>query len=211
MANEVVRVYLKDADNLYYYFWADVSSDGSVIVGVPTAKEEKLAILSGPEMESSSDGVYTEGYQGNVKISFHASGMYKLNCNIGKSLKSLDRATVSGTPLTEISEPKLMAEVLIPENFPISLKTPKNGDAVIEFSNVEESPSRCSIFCLPNEQVAANINKRFLSTSAWEVLVPLENDTHTWVFVFRKSREDSCYPNTMYICLTENIRWGVEV
>jgi hypothetical protein len=102
-----------------------------------------------------------------------------------------------------------MAEILIPENFPTSLKTPKKSDATLDIIGLDEFPSRCSIFCLSNERVTENINKRFVSTSTWEALVPLENDTHTWVFVFRKSSEDIGYPNTMYICLMENIRWGI--
>lgn len=190
-----------------------MEADNTVAVSfIPNGTHKMVKVFDKDRTYLPSDLV-TGDSSNNPKISFKASsGLYKLSTKIGKNSNSLDRVTLQDTPMTEISKPMRMLEIIFPSVFEIQEPAPhvnNERDIVIDVS-MYEYPTRCSIFCMShNEYNNRNWNSLCVDTSTWEVSNALKNDTHIWVWVFRKSKNDKeLFNPKLYYFIPGNIKWG---
>jgi len=207
------KVFIKNGSDVKAFMWAIVGSDGSVMMGLPWESEEAIALVMDEELGNlRQEDLVTEGYTGKSKISFHPSGQYKFNCRMGKTKEAIDRVTVTGPPFDEIKSPHRLAELLLPEELPNSGYSPSERDIIIDVTDADSSPTRCTISCVGNKEfeVLTQKNFNFVDTSLWEASNALETDTHTWVWTFRKSKDDSSYFDKVYVTLLGSPKWGVE-
>ena len=209
MASKPARIYIRYEGDLHYFLWATISKDKSVMIGFPFTNGEDFAFSNSADTYILKEDIYTQSYHGPAKISFHSSGVYKLNCKIGKSVDTVDRATVNGTALANIADREFMAEIIIPKDIPVTSKTPTSKDMVVDIPADIGFPTRCSIFCTRNDIHNTEKSKRFMRDSEWEIPIPMENDTHTWTVVLRASRGDTA-ANCMYIFFLKEIKWGID-
>jgi hypothetical protein len=206
------KIFIKSSDGAKVFMWAIVGSDGSVMMGFPWETKEDLALIIDEDLGNlKREDVVSEGHTGNSKISFHKSGYFKLNCRMGKTEEAIDRITVKGPSFEEITEPVRLAELLLPEKLPDSDYAPTGRDIIIDVTDADSSPTRCTISCMSNEEFNKLCveKKRIVDTSIWEASHALENDTHTWMWTFRKSKEDSKYADKVYVMLLGSPKWGI--
>ena len=207
------KVFLKNGDSEKVFMWAIVGSDGSVMMGLPWETNEDLALVMDEELgDLKRDEVVSQGYTGRSKISFHKSGHFKLDSRMGKTEKAIDRITVKGPSFDKITTPVRLAELLLPESIPDSNYKPTERDIIIDVTDAESLPTRCTISCVRNEEFKKlNLeNMRVVDTSVWEASHALESDTHTWMWTFRKSKDDSKYADKIYVTLLGSPKWGIE-
>lgn len=200
------RVFIKHGDELGYFMWLDIKPEGDVIMGFSWNGAESLEAIFDEEPVEAKDLIHLPGTHPS-KISFHKTGLYKLSSRVGKDSNSIDRITVTGPPLCEITEPRRMAELLLPSRLLVRGKAPREKDVIIDLSNMPCPPTRCSIVCLPISHKNALL-KQLIDTSEWEAVNAFENDTHLWVWIFRKSRGDTEHSEKVFVYLPGNPRWG---
>ena len=207
------KVFIKNGSDVKALMWAIVGSDGSVMMGFPWESKEAIALVMDEELGNlRQEDLVTEGYTGKSKISFHKSGRFKLNCRMGKTEEAIDRVTVTGPSFDEIKSPYRLAELLLPEKLPNSKYSPSERDIIIDVTDADSPPTRCTISCVRNKEFKLLTQKdfRFVDTSLWEASNALETDTHTWVWTFRKSKDDKSYADKVYVTLLGSPKWGVE-
>lgn len=207
------KVFLKNGDSEKVFMWAIVGSDGSVMMGFPWETNEDLALVMDEDLgDLKREDVVTQGYTGKSKITFHKSGHFKLQSRMGKTKTAMDRITVKGPSFKEITLPVRLAELLLPESLPDSNYKPTERDIIINVTDEERLPTRCTISCVSNEEFKKlNMeNKKVVDTSTWEVSQALENALHTWMWTFRRSKNDSKYADKVYVTLLGSPKWGLE-
>ena len=207
------KVFLKNGADTKAFMWAIVGSDGTVMMGFPWESKEAIALVMDEELGNlTKEDLVTEGYTGKSKISFHKSGHFKHNCRMGKTEEAIDRVTVTGPSFDEIKSPHRLAELLLPEELPSTNYSPSDRDIIIDITDADSLPTRCTISCAGNKEFGALIHKncQIVDTSLWEASNALETDTHTWIWTFRKSKNDSSYADKVYFSLFGSPKWGVE-
>jgi|GEM_PF-5694608 len=148
-SNKRVKIFLKKEDTLLNFMWADTASDGSVMMGIYGELFKSSVEKIFTEESELNPGVHYDVVDAeipinNSKISFHASGRYKLTSKIKKS--GIDRATIQGKPLDRIVNPTRMLEVLLPKNLQISKSKIREGrDFVIDISTFPCKLLRCTV------------------------------------------------------------------
>lgn len=207
------KVFIKNGSDVKALMWAIVDRYGSVIMGFPWESKEAIALVMDEELGNlRQEDLVAEGYTGKSKISFHKSGHFKFNCRMGKTEEAIDRVTVTGPPFDEIKSPHRLAELLLPKELPNSGYSPSERDIIIDVTDTNSSPTRCTISCVGNEEFEVLTQKSFsfVDTSLWEASNTLETDTHTWVWTLRKSKDDSSFADKVYVALLGSPKWGVE-
>jgi hypothetical protein len=207
------KVFIKNGSDIKAFMWATVGSDGSVMMGMPWESKEAIALVMDEELGNlKQEDLETEGYTGKSKISFHKSGNYKFNCRMGKTEEAIDRVTVTGKPFDQITSPYRLAEMLLPEKLPDSGYSPSERDIIINVTDADSSPTRCTIFCVGNKEFEEITKKdiKLVNTSIWEASSALETDTHKWIWTLRKSKNDLSYADKVYVTLLGSPKWGVE-
>ena len=212
------KIFIKRGAETSAFMWADVGSDGSVMMGLLGKVAE--------EVEFASDALHgqvrqptllTQQQVGSSKISFHPTGLYKLSARMGLSSDAMDRATIQGTPLADISAPQRMLEIILPTTLPRSPYTPTQGDVVVEARDVDGGqPLRCTVCCMaPAEfekvsDAVRDTGTLFVDTSAWEQTAVLANNSHVWTWTLRVSRDDIAVERRekVHIALLGPVRWG---
>lgn len=200
------RIFIKRGSAIGYFMWVDCNEDESVYLGFPWTGTEELTYVGGKDSKAI-DGLIMERREGKSKISFHASGHYKLESRVGSAPESVDRITVTGPPLSAIRSPRLMAELLLPRTIPQIEKKPGGNDLIVDLSPLPDRPLRCSIFCVPRGQ-PERLNSQFVDTSSHELVLPLENELHYWVWVFRLSYDDTEHAPKLFIALPGAPKFG---
>jgi len=144
------------------------------------------------------------------KITFHASGHYKMTSYIGWLPISRDRATVVGPRLEEITTPRRMLEILIPEVLPVGSKYSEEMDIVLDATSSPHVPLRCTVSCMSREECerVAGSNPKWVDTSVWEIWAILANEKQAWVFTLRASDDSVFYPRLGFFIPGE-IKWGL--
>jgi hypothetical protein len=182
--------------------WADVTKDNSVVMGIygslfkPTIDkifDEHEELLSGKHFEDLSAGTSTK----NTKISFHASGRYKLISEITKT--TTDRVTIQGLPLNEISTFTRMLENLISTNLEqatVSLRDSK--DQIIDIADFPIKPIRCTVSCMPLDQIGKLSASKVVDTSIIESSLVLDNSVQCWIWIVRVSGQDELQGETKF-------------
>jgi len=207
------KIFIKTGDSIKVLMWAIISSDGSVMMGFPWESEEDLALVMDEELGNlKREDVVTEGYTGKSKISFHKSGKFKFNCRMGITEEAIDRVTVEGPSFEKITSPIRLAELLLPEELPDSNYVPTDRDIIIDITDTDSLPTRCTITCAGNKEFEelTKSNSRVVDTSIWEASNALETDTHTWMWTLRRSKVDSTYADKVYVTLLGSPKWGIE-
>lgn len=206
------KVFIKNGDSEKVFMWVIVGSDGSVMMGFPWETSEDLALVMDDLGDLTREELISQGFTGKSKISFHKSGHFKLNSRMGKSENAIDRITVNGPSFDDITSPVRLAELLLPESIPNSKYKPTDRDIIIDLTGAESMPTRCTISCIGNEEFRKLQieNKRIVDTSIWEASHALESDSHTWMWTFRRSIEDSSFADKIYVTLLGSPKWGLE-
>ncbi|MDO8414544.1 MAG: hypothetical protein Q7S51_12235 [Gallionellaceae bacterium] len=191
--------------------WADVSADGTVVMGFRFPGNSEVELVLDKDIgEISPPQLITTQVVGALKLSFHATGQYKLTAPMGKSLDSMDRATVVGPKLSYIDKPRRMAEILLPLDLPVATKQITENDILLETTTAPPGPLRCVISCMSKnyfEQIVAE-KARFVDTSIWECVHALETGEQVWSWVMRRSMNDTEYPNRFLVFLAGDVKWG---
>jgi len=211
MRRKSCKVFIRRGEDTVEFMWATVSDDGSVMLGLlADAQQEVEFVVDAVHDDVRKPKLITEKTVGRPKISFHATGKYKLDGRMGLEWNALDRATIEGPPLAEISEPRRMLEVLLPRSFPASRLTPTPVDIVLTADEGNQLPLRCTISCMAKSEAARIFGSEvpFVDTSAWECTGALENDTHVWTWTLRASRNDQLVADKVMMILIGPVKWG---
>lgn len=205
------KIFVKNNNEINALMWASVAHDDSVMMGFPWSSTESVEMIMDKELGNlKKEEIFTTAYAGSSKINFHSSGSYKLSSKMGINESSIDRVTVVGTPLAEITTPQRMAEILLPSVIPGSKYKPTKNDIVIDISGTDLELTRCTIGCMSNAEfdVLCSIDGPMVDTSEWEAWDILVTASHTWIWVLRRSRDDLYNPNKFYVTLLGNPKWG---
>ena len=205
------KIFVKNDKEIKALMWATVAPDDSVMMGFPWGSTESVEMVMDKELGNlKKEEIFTTAYSGSSKINFHRSGSYKLSSKMGVNESSIDRATVVGTPLAEITTPLRMAEILIPSDIPNSKYKPTKKDIIIDISKPKLELTRCTIGCMSNAEfeILCGKNGPMVDTSEWEAWNILATESHTWIWVLRKSKDDLYKPTKFYVTLLGNPKWG---
>jgi hypothetical protein len=191
--------------------WATMGGDGSVMMGFSYDGSQAVELVLDEELGAlRPPAVITTESVGRSKISFHASGQFKLVAEIGKSLDAVDRATVNGPRLVDIVEPRRMVELLLPSKLPLFTDQPADCDIVLDGTSSPDRPLRCSISCVGADRFEQLLvaGTKWGGTSIWEAVQALKNNTHVWVWTLRVSQKDVVYPDSIHLFLEGPVKWG---
>ena len=205
------RIYVKNTQHLLDFMWADVSADGTVVMGFRFSGHGEVELVLDKELGNlRPPQVKTTRVDGRLKLSFHATGQYKLTTQLGKAYDSMDRATVVGPKLSDIDKPRLMAEIFLPRNLSAATKKITERDILLETTFAPPGPLRCAIYCLSKknfERINAEGTK-FVDTSIWEYVHALETGDQVWSWIMRRSAKDTVCPNRFLVFLAGDVKWG---
>ncbi len=212
MSRKSSKVFIRSGTGTVEFMWADVLSDGSVKMGLLSAGTEDIEFAVDPiRGEVRRPDLISEQRVGRPEITFHPSGKYKLTGRMGLQRDALDRATVEGPPLTAISAPRRMLEIVLPRVLPEARLTPQAADIVLTAAAGDNHPLRCTISCMAKEEANRFVDSSgtfFVETSAWECTGALENDSHVWTWTLRSSRADQHFSEKLYMMLLGPVKWG---
>lgn len=211
MSGKSSKVFIQRDGKLSELMWTDLGSDGSVMMGLLGEVVEEVEYVHGAVRGTirKPDFVTRPSY-GMHKISFHPSGRYKLMSSVGLADDAVDRVTVDGPPLAEISAPRRMLEVVLPRVLPTSSRIPKDPDIILNAHAGDEGPLRCTVSCMSKgeyRRIVESGPRLFVDTSRWECTDALDNLTHTWTWTLRSSEGDQASPDRCLIALMGSVRW----
>ena len=126
------KVYIRVGDCLFDFMWANVISDGSVIMGLRFQGQQHIEVVAERDRQLRPPQIEALRIVCHPKISFHPSGHYKLDAQVGLTATSIDRATVTGPRFENIDEPCRMLEVLLPEVLPVASKGIADRDIILD-------------------------------------------------------------------------------
>jgi len=205
------RIYIRRAQQLLDFMWADVSADGTVVMGFRFPGHSEVELVLDKELgELRPPQVITTQVVCQLKLSFHANGQYKLTAPMGKAHDSMDRATVVGPKLSDIDEPRRMAEILLSSDLPAAIKQITENDISLDVTTAPAGPLRCVISCMSKKSFERVVAKgsRFVDTSIWECIHALETGEQVWSWVMCRSANDTEYPNRFLVFLAGDVKWG---
>lgn len=207
-----IKVFIKAQGQLCAFMWANVGPDGSVMMGFPSGGKEQIELVLDEELgELRPPTLLTAEEVHYPKVTFHPSGQFKLSVKMGKTSDAIDRATVSGPRLEDISDPRHMLEILIPRNLPAVTEQPTGRDIVIDASTAPAMPLRCTVSSMSHAKFQELANQRFVDTSVWEAVHELKSDNNVWVWTLRASRNDEVYSDRLRLFLYGPVKWGQRV
>jgi hypothetical protein len=191
--------------------WADFSTDGSVLMGFPKAVIGSVEAVLDPNLgEVRGRDIIAPKSSNDLKLSFHKSGQYKLSGYMGLSDDTVDRVTMTGPPLADISEPRMMAEILLPANLFGPKRRMSNYDICLDITPGPPPPHRCAIFCMSKEWYDRCIKEKIklVDTSEWECVAAFSNGSQAWVWAIRKSVNDRTIPTRYLLYFPGIAKWG---
>lgn len=208
------KIYVRVGDQTFDFMWANVGADGTVMMGFQFEGRQQIELVADRALgELRPPAIEAPHLVSKPKISFHSSGYYKLDVQMGLIPNAIDRSTVIGPPLREIVEPRRMAELLFPETLPIAQACPTERDIVLDGTTAPRRPLICTISCMADEKfeevVAPGV--RVVDTSDWEFTHGLTSGTHTWTWTLRTSPGHAVYPNRFITGLLGEVRWGQDI
>src|SRR5437588_259819 len=110
---------------------------------------------------------------------------------------SRDRVTVIGPRLSDISEARMMAEILLPAHLPRAARAPSMYDICLDVTPGPPPPHRCAIFYMPKkryEDVLQGTTK-LVDTSEWECTDAFTDGMQVWAWSIRRSTNDRVSPS----------------
>jgi len=205
------RIFLRDGEQLYQFMWADLKTDGSVVLGLSCVTKGEISGVFAPSQGRLS-GEDLHQAEGDVaaKFTFHSSGIYKGEGCIGIDPSARDRPTIDGPPLSEILEPQRMLEILLPKMLCRAEHDPREDDLVLSFNSNPLASLRCAITCMAISKYQAIHweSIRILENSIWETHDALASDTNAWVWTIGQCRRDCSIPPDFLVALLGSNRWG---
>lgn len=205
------RVFIRSGTDLFYLMWAQFETNGDVYMGL-TAKgigwlEQAYAPTIG---HVQGKDIHAPQSDESLKLSFHTSGQYKLTGRMGLSKDSEDRVTVNGIPLAHISEPRMMAEILLPIHLPRTTYKPSEHDITLDISPGPPPPHRCAIFCMPKQRYEEILTGtiKLVDTSEWECTDAFTDGLQVWAWTIRKSKNDKVPPSRYLVYFPGIPKWG---
>ena len=208
------RVYIRVEDRLFDFMWANVGPDGTVLMGLGFEGEQQIELVIDRDLgELRPPNIQAPRLVRKPKISFHSSGHYKLDVQMGLDPNALDRSTVVGPRLEEITGPRRMLELLLPAQLPIARECPSERDIVLDATTAPRTPLVCTVSCVSDarfpEMVAPNV--RIVDNSDWEFTHGLTSGTHTWAWTLRTSPVHTEFSDRFIIHLLGEVRWGQDL
>jgi len=205
------RVFVKSANNLFYLMWAQFETNGDVYVGLTVKGSGGIDLVYDPDLgKVLAEDLVAPQTDEDLKISFHSSGLYKLSGRMGLNEDSVDRVTVTGPRLVDISESRMMVEILLPAHLPRTTRRPSAYDISLDISSGPPPPHRCAIFCMPKqryEEVLQGTTK-LVDTSEWECTHAFTDGLQVWAWTIRKSVNDKAIPSRYLVYFPGITRWG---
>lgn len=205
------RVFIKSGNDLAYFMWTQFETSGDVYMGLTAEGSGSLELVFDPNLgRLRPENVVAPQSFENLKISFHATGKYKLSGLMGLNKDSLDRVSVTGPRLADISEPRMMAEILLPTHLPRATRNPSEHDITLDISPGPPPPHRCAIFCMPMqryEEVLQGTTK-LVDTSEWECTDAFTDGLQVWAWSIRKSKNDNVPPLRYLVYFPGIPKWG---
>jgi hypothetical protein len=186
-------VFIKSGDNLSYLMWAQFDANGDVYMGLTAKGSGRLEQVYDPHLgHVMAREIYAPQCNGSLRFSFHSSGRYKLTGLMGLGEDSQDRVTVTGPPLAEIAEPRMMAEVLLPSQLQPTTRVLSIYDLTLDVSHGPPPPHRCAIFCMSKRCYEEVLQQTvpLVQTSEWECKHAFTDGLQVWAWVIRKSKND---------------------
>lgn len=201
------KILVKSGEKLFSLMWANINRDGTVMIGFPFYGKERVEIVIDEELgELRPPEVNTEVFIGRPKISFHPSGHYKLETRMGRTPDSIDRVTVEGPRLADISDPRMMVEFRLPKNLLLSTEQANERDIVLDATSAPSRPLRCNIFCMSPVKLEEFVGRE--KNFVWGFVHAIESNTHAWAWTLCALINDKDYPNRFLIHLFGKVKWG---
>jgi len=191
--------------------WTAFSSDGSVLMGLTAKGRGSLEFVLDPNLgEVRAEDIVAPQSAKDLKISFHVTGQYKLSGQMGLNKDSLDRVTVTGPRLADISEPRMMTEILLPARLSRATRQPSVYDISLDISPGPPPPHRCAILCMSKERYDRFLTEKskLVDTSEWECTDAFTNGSQVWVWTIRKSVRDKVIPRRYLVFFPGFPKWG---
>ena len=206
------KIYIKHPHGLSDFLWANTSSDGSVVLGTASSyggRQITHAILENGKAFRDGD-FFTGQSLSQSKITFHASGYYKVSTIVGKTRESLDRCTIKGPPLFTIKEPRRMIEIILPNKLKNAAKNPTKRDIVINAEKFLNRPYKCLVWCADMKYFNewSKEPTRIIDTSIIESSMDLEAGNRAWVFTLRQDNTDKHTNNEFTFIIPGEMTWG---
>lgn len=205
------RVFVKSGNDLFYLMWAQFETNGDVYMGLTAEGSGGIEQVYDPNLgKVQAKDIVAPQSDESLKISFHASGQFKLSGRMGLSEGSQDRVTVMGPRLADISEPRMMAEILLPAHLPHATRKPSADDLALDISPGPAPPHRCAIFCMSKQRYEDVLqgNTKLVDTSEWECTDAFTDDLQVWVWTIRKSKNDKVPPLRYLVYFPGIPKWG---
>jgi len=191
--------------------WAQFESSGDVYMGLTAEGSGSLELVFDPNLgRLRPENIVAPQSFENLKISFHATGKYKLSGLMGLNKDSLDRVSVTGPRLADISEPRMMAEILLPTRLPRATRNPSEHDITLDISPGPPPPHRCAIFCMPKQRYEEVLQRatKLVDTSEWECTDAFTDGLQVWAWSIRKSKNDNVPPPRYLVYFPGIPKWG---
>jgi len=204
------RVLMKVGQSRFDLLRVMVMPDTSVVIQVPYSCHSQVEVaFDGDAGEVRPPTIAAPKTLELPKITFHASGQYKISSHMGWLPVSLDRATVVGPRLAEITAPRRMLEILLPEALPLGNKYSEEMDLCLDASSAPHVPLRLTVSCMSRDECEriAPTNPRWVDTSVWETWATVANENQAWVFTLRASEDTAYYPRLGFF-VPGDIKWG---
>ena len=206
------KIFIRYNGELCDFMWANVGPDGTAMFCFVENGKHLIETIFDEKLGELRPGDFIEEKKlNNPKISFHPSGRYKLSTRVGLSSDSIDRCTIIGIPLKEISTPRRMMEVLLLGLLKKASTEPTKRDIVLDGTDFKKGPLRVTLTCLGDEalQILPSF-VRVVNTSMCEFSDGLEFDSLIWLFTLRISERDHILPNHLRFFIPGIIKWSIE-
>lgn len=208
------KIYIKCKEKVCDFMWLNVGPDDSIMLGFSQKGNESIQfILDENDKELRPKDLKIGKSLSNPKDTFHVSGHYKLSSFVGLNEENIDRCTVIGSPLNEITKPRRMMEVILPNKLQKTKNLISERDIILDstgFSINSPKPLRCTISCMDEVNYEQLIEKNipFCSTSECEFTRSLIYKNLIWTFTLRLSRLDTSLAEQFVSFVPGEIKWG---
>ena len=208
------KIYVRVGEQVFDFMWANVGPDTTVMLGFQFEAQQQVELVGDRELgELRPPAIEAPHVVSKPKISFHPSGYYKLDVQMGRNPRAIDRSTVIGPRIEQIVEPRRMVEILLPEALPITQAGPTEADIVLDATTAPQAPLLCTISCMAEEQfkrlVAPDV--KVVNTSTWEFTHALTSGAHIWAWTLRTAKGHDVFPNRFILGLLGDVRWGQDI
>jgi hypothetical protein len=156
--------------------WANIDQAWNVMIGFRGHASTKITEVRDSSLGTLQEGDFLAGSPASIeRITFHTSGLRKMQSEIGLSPNSMDRVTLKGTPLREIREPRRLLELRIPPEVEVVDSVPEEEDVILKIRGPVPNPLFLTLFCVGETEFEGTFGtwgtgRSVFETSRWEDL-----------------------------------------